>query len=51
MKIVLNIVPLGLIIVLVGRLCRKHLHFTTRVFGHSATSPFLGGLSLVEITC
>ena len=28
---------------------RPHLHFTTRVFGHSAISPFLGGVVTREI--
>ena len=39
---------MALIIVLVWRLWNIDLHFTTRVFGHSAISPFLGGIDLAE---
>jgi len=37
-----NVLPLALIIEPILFLCNKILHFTTRVFGHSAISPFLG---------
>jgi len=42
-KSVRNIVPMALIIVLVWHFWNVQLHFTTRVFGHSANSPLLGG--------
>ena len=43
MKSFYNIVPMTLILVLVWHLWNITLHFTTRVCGHSASSPFLGG--------
>jgi len=39
-----NIVPMGLIIETIYFCETEYLHFTTRVFGHSAISPFLSGL-------